>query len=92
MANEKNVTGEEPSSMDHLLKNSFESSCQQTQDKGVMPKTTYHHTIGGYKVRRINSSSNCNSLESSPEKWYVYLHCKEVNSTLHLLSRRLHGR
>lgn len=73
--------------MDHLLQNSFGASCQQDQDKGSMPKTTYHHTIGGYKVRRINSSSNSNSPESSPEKWYVFeLYFFRIYITLPMLA------
>ena len=66
----------EHSTVDHLLQNSFGNFCQNIQDKpgqsGSTPKsqnsTTYHHTIGGYRVRRKNSSSNSNSPESSPDK------------------------
>ena len=61
----------EHSTVDHLLQNSFGAFCQQIQDKkvsGSAPKSTYHHTIGGYRVRRKNSSSNSNSPESSPDK------------------------
>ena len=63
----------EHSTVDHLLQNSFGAFCQQIQDKnGLTPKSSYHHTIGGYRVRRKNSSSNSNSPESSPpDKWFV---------------------
>jgi len=66
----------EHSTVDHLLQNSFGNFCQNIQDKpgqsGSTPKSqnsTYHHTIGGYRVRRKNSSSNSNSPESSPDKY-----------------------
>ena len=61
----------EHSTVDHLVQNSFGAFCQQIQDKGCTPKSTYHHTIGGYRVRRKNSSGSSNSPDSSPDKWYV---------------------
>ena len=61
----------EHSTVDHLVQNSFGAFCQQIQDKSCTPKSTYHHTIGGYRVRRKNSSGSSNSPDSTPDKWYV---------------------
>ena len=52
----------EQSTVDHILQDSFAAFCRELKENST-PKANYHHTIGGYKVRKQKSAS---SAENSP--------------------------
>ena len=69
----------EQSSVDHLVRDSFASFCQDLKEKST-PKN-YNHTIGGYKVRKNRSMPNNSSPEKSPQKLNMISYNTEIHGS-----------